>query len=47
MKEIPESAREDVKPLICRGTKKPVLVSEQDARPAVLTIEQKFDEIGD
>jgi hypothetical protein len=24
---------------------KPVLVSEQDARPAVLTIEQKFDEV--
>jgi hypothetical protein len=45
MKELDEAARADIEPLICRGTKKPVLVSEQDARPAVLTIEQKFDEV--
>jgi len=31
--------------LVQRGTKKPVLVSEQDARPAVLSFEQKFDEV--
>jgi hypothetical protein len=31
--------------LINRGSKKPVLVSEQDARPAVRTLEQMFDEV--
>lgn len=45
LKELDEARRAEIEPLICRGTKKPVLVSEQDARPAVLTIEQKFDEV--
>lgn len=45
MKEIPEAARATVEGLICRGSRKPVLVSEQDARPAIQTIEQQFDDV--
>jgi len=34
-----------IEKLICRGSRKPVLVSDQDARPAIAPLEQKFDEV--
>jgi hypothetical protein len=45
LKELPTEHRSTIEPLVCRGVKKPVLVSEQDARPALLTLEQKFEEV--
>jgi hypothetical protein len=45
LKELDDAAKADIEPLICRGTKKPALVSEQDARPAILALEQQFDEV--
>lgn len=45
LKEIDEAGKAAIDPLIDRGTKKPVLVGEQDARPAVLTLEQKFEDV--
>lgn len=45
-KEIKLSDHPAVEDLIQRGTRKPVLVSERDARPAVLmNLEQQFDDL--
>lgn len=47
-KEIPVEKYPDVEALIERGQRKPVLVSEQDARPAMLSnFEQMFDDLDD
>lgn len=46
-KTLAPEHRQAIDSLIIRGSKNPVLVPEEDARPAIATAQSKFDEEGD